>query len=242
MYGGEKMLGKYVRIRIDHPIGSVNEKTGYTYPLNYGAVYGSDNLNSFVMGIDHPVRNFDGRVIATLNPKAGGRQILITAPKSTRFIINDISKYINVKKDFPKYKLYESSCGAVVYRDIKGEVRYLLIKNKRSAHWGFPKGHIEPGETKQQTAVREVLEETGIHVKLINGFESVSKYKIQNKIEKVVSIFVGTTNDTSTCIQPEEIEDYIWLTYDRALSILKFENDKAIITEANHFLNENNYI
>ena len=235
------MLGKYVRIRIDHPIGSVNEKTGYTYPLNYGAVYGSDNLNSFVMGIDHPVRNFDGRVIATLNPKAGGRQILITAPKSTRFIINDISKYINVKKDFPKYKLeclYESSCGAVVYRDIKGEVRYLLIKNKRSAHWGFPKGHIEPGETKQQTAVREVLEETGIHVKLINGFESVSKYKI----EKVVSIFVGTTNDTSTCIQPEEIEDYIWLTYDRALSILKFENDKAIITEANHFLNENNYI
>lgn len=197
------------------------------------------------MGIDHPVRNFDGRVIATLNPKAGGRQILITAPKSTRFIINDISKYINVKKDFPKYKLeclYESSCGAVVYRDIKGEVRYLLIKNKRSAHWGFPKGHIEPGETKQQTAVREVLEETGIHVKLINGFESVSKYKIQNKIEKVVSIFVGTTNDTSTCIQPEEIEDYIWLTYDRALSILKFENDKAIITEANHFLNENNYI
>lgn len=239
------MLGKYVRIRIVNPIGSVDEKTGYTYPLNYGAVYGSDNLNSFVMGIDHPVRNFDGRVIATLNPKAGGRQILITAPKSTRFIINDISKYINVKKDFPKYKLeclYESSCGAVVYRDIKGEVRYLLIKNKRSAHWGFPKGHIEPGETKQQTAVREVLEETGIHVKLINGFESVSKYKIQNKIEKVVSIFVGTTNDTSTCIQPEEIEDYIWLTYDRALSILKFENDKAIITEANHFLNENNYI
>ena len=239
------MLGKYVRIRIVNPIGSVDEKTGYTYPLNYGTVYDSDNLYSFVMGIDHPVRNFDGRVIATLNPKAGGRQILITAPKSTRFIINDISKYINVKKDFPKYKLeclYESSCGALVYRDIKGEVRYLMIKNKRSAHWGFPKGHIEPGETKQQTAVREVLEETGIHVKLINGFESVSKYKIQNKIEKVVSIFVGTTNDTSTCIQPEEIEDYIWLTYDRALSILKFENDKAIITEANHFLNENNYI
>ena len=245
MYGGEKMLGKYVRIRIEHPIGSVNKNTGYTYPLNYGPVYGSDNLTSFVMGIDHPVRNFDGRVIATLNPKAGGRQILITAPKSTRFIINDIIKYINVKKDFPKYKLeclYESSCGAVVYRDIKGEVRYLLIKNRRSAHWGFPKGHIEPGETKQQTAVREVLEETGIHVKLIDGFESISKYKIQNRIEKVVSIFVGTTTDTSTCIQPEEIEDYIWLTYDRAMSILKFDNDKTIITDANRFLNENNYI
>ena len=40
----------------------------------------------------------------------------------------------------------------------------------------------------------------------------------------------------------KEIEDYIWLTYDRALSILKFENDKAIITQAHSFLNENNYI
>ena len=80
------MLGKYVRIRIVNPIGSVDEKTGYTYPLNYGTVYDSDNLYSFVMGIDHPVRNFDGRVIATLNPKSGGRQILITAPKSTRFM------------------------------------------------------------------------------------------------------------------------------------------------------------
>ena len=138
--------------------------------------------------------------------------------------------------------LYESSCGAVVFRDIKGEIRYLLIKNKRSAHWGFPKGHIEPGETKKETAIREVLEETGVHVKIIDGYESVSKYKIQNRIEKIVSIFVGTTTDTSTSIQPEEISDYIWLTYDRALSILKFENDKSIIISAHKYLNDNNYI
>ena len=167
------------------------------------------------------------------------------APKSTRFIINDIREYIDIEKDFPNYKiecLYESSCGAVVFRDIKGEIRYLLIKNRRSAHWGFPKGHIEMGETKEETALREVLEETGIHMRLIEGFECISKYKIQNRIEKVVSIFVGTTQDTSTSIQAEEIEDYIWLTYDRALSLLKFDNDKNIITAAHNFLNQNNYI
>lgn len=239
------MLGSYVRVRVVKPIGSVDEDTGYTYPLNYGTVYDSDNQNAFIMGIDHPVRNFDGRVIAMLNPKKGGKQIFIIAPKSTRFIINDIRMHIDIEKDFPQYKLeclYESSCGAVVFRDIKGEIRYLLIKNKRSAHWGFPKGHIEPGETKKETAVREVLEETGVHVRIIDGFESISKYKIQNRIEKRVSIFVGTTTDTSTSIQPEEIEDYIWLTYDRALSILKFENDKSIIISAHKFLNENNYI
>lgn len=239
------MLGKYVRVKVVKPIGSTDKKTGYTYPLNYGTVYDKENQEAFIMGIHHPVRNFDGRVIALLSNKKNGKTIWIVAPKSTRFIINDIREYINLEKDFPNFKiecLYETSCGAVVFRDIKGEIRYLLIKNKRSSHWGFPKGHIEIGETKQDTAIREVLEETGIHVKLIDGYESVSKYKIQNKIEKRVFIFVGTTTDTSTCIQQEEIEDYIWLTYDRALSLLKFENDKNIIISAHEFLNKNNYI
>lgn len=239
------MLGKYVRVKVVKPIGSTDKSTGYTYPLNYGTVYDIENQEAFIMGIHHPVRNFDGRVIAILSNKKTGKFIWIVAPKSTRFIINDICEYINIDRDFPNYKiecLYESSCGAVVFRDIKGEIRYLLIKNKRSAHWGFPKGHIEAGETKEDTAMREVLEETGIHVKLISGFESISKYKIQNRIEKKVSIFVGTTNDTSTSIQAEEIEDYIWLTFDRALSLLKFENDKNIIISAHEFLNQNNYI
>ena len=239
------MLGKYVRVRVVKPIGSTDRETGYTYPLNYGIAYNTENQGAFIMGIHHPVSNFDGRVIAVLSDKKNSKQIWISAPKSTRFIINDIREYIDLEKDFPTYRiecLYESSCGAVVYRDIKGEIRYLLIKNRRSSHWGFPKGHIEQGETKQETAVREVLEETGIRVKLLDGFECVSKYKIQNKIEKTVSIFVGTTQDTHTSIQTEEIEDYIWLSYDRALSLLKFENDKNIITSAHEFLNQNNFI
>lgn len=239
------MLGKYVRIKVVKPIGSTDENTGYTYPLNFGTVYEKENQYAFIMGIHHPVHNFDGRVIAILHGKKKHKDIWIVAPKSTRFIINDIKEYLDLDNTLKNYKiecLYESSCGAVIFRDIKGEIRYLLIKNKRSSHWGFPKGHIEPGENKYETAKREVLEETGINFKLINGFESISKYKIQNKIEKQVSIFVGTTNDTSTCIQQEEIEDYIWLTYDRALSLLKFENDKKIIISAHEFLNKNNYI
>ena len=238
------MLGKYVRVKVVKPIGS-DDEAGYTYPLNFGTVYGTENQKAFIMGIHHPVRNFDGRVIAILSNKKLKSYIWIVAPKSTRFIINDIKKYINIEKDFAGYTLdclYESSCGAVVYRDIRGEVRYLLIKNKRSAHWGFPKGHIEEGETKKETAYREVLEETGIHISIIDGFECVSRYKIRDRIEKTVSIFVGTTKDTSTVIQASEIEDYIWLTFEKAMNLLKFENDKNILKSAHEFLNDNNYI
>lgn len=238
------MLGKYARVRVTNPIGSEN-KTGGTYPLNFGTVYGHENQTAFIMGIHHPVKNFDGRVIAVLSNRRTRHYIWIVAPKSTRFIINDIKMYINIEEQYPGYRLdclYESSCGAVVYRDIRGEVRYLLIKNKRSANWGFPKGHIEQGETKKETAYREVLEETGIHLHIHDGFESVSQYKIRDKIEKTVSIFVGTTKDTSTVIQASEIEDYIWLTFDKAINLLKFENDKSILQAAHTFLNENNYI
>ena len=48
-----------------------------------------------------------------------------------------------------------------MFRRINEEYRFLLIKNRRSNNWGFPKGHIEKGETEVATAKREVLEETG---------------------------------------------------------------------------------
>ena len=52
------MLGKYVRVRVTNPIGS-DDGAGFTYPLNYGTVYSNENQTAFIMGIHHPVRNFD---------------------------------------------------------------------------------------------------------------------------------------------------------------------------------------
>ena len=210
------------------PIGST-DGTGYRYPLNYGTVYGEKDQTAYIMGIHHPVRNFDGRVIAVLRNKKEKKSIWIVAPKSTRFIVNDILEYLDPERDFPGYRLeclYESSCGAVIFHDIKGEVRYLLIKNKRSAHWGFPKGQ----------------EETGLRVKLIEGFSCLSKYRIRDRVEKTVTIFAATTPSTVIHMQKEEIEDYIWLTYDRALSLLRFDNDKSILIAAHDFLDQNNII
>lgn len=236
------MLGKYVRVNVTKPYNSQDRDSGLIYELNYGRVENNPKPSvqfAYIMGIDHPVRNFDGRVIAIIHRK-NGEKIWVAAPKSTRFIINDVRRAIAFAEgnedDYTLECLYESSCGAVVFRSIAGEIRYLLIKNKRSANWGFPKGHIENGETKEETAKREVLEETGIRIKIIPGFVSTSEYTIQGKVEKSVSIFVASTTDTQTKIQQEEIEDYIWLNYAKAIKTLKFENDRSILERANEFL------
>ena len=123
------MLGKYARVKVVMPIGST-DGTGYRYPLNYGTVYGEKDQTAYIMGIHHPVRNFDGRVIAVLRNKKEKKSIWIVAPKSTRFIVNDILEYLDPERDLPVYLLeyvYEISCAPVLFHDITGALRYLLI-------------------------------------------------------------------------------------------------------------------
>lgn len=243
------MLGKLIRVSITDAVGSPMPN-GDTYKLNHGTPIGKFRASSpisgvLILGIDNPVKHFDGRVIAILRFRDNGEQKLIAAPKSKRFIdweIRHLISFITEGRPFSLDCYYEKSCGAVVFRNIGGMTRYLLIKNRRSSNWSFPKGHVEDGETLKQTAKREVLEETGIHLEIFPGFMSKSQYTIQNKIQKTVHIFAGTTKDEQTKIQQEEIEDYIWLPFDGAYKYLKFENDKSILKEANDFLIENKYI
>jgi tRNA nucleotidyltransferase (CCA-adding enzyme) len=241
------MLGTFVRVRVTNPIHSLNTQFGYEYKLNYGNIEGKKPFSgscagAYIVGVDTPVRTFDGKVVAAVK-RNDGTTAYIVSPKNVKYICHQIEDAIEFAEKAGEYKLeclYERSCGAVVYRIINGELRYLLIKNRRSTHWGFPKGHIERGEISEQTAMREVLEETGIHINIIPKFALKSEYSIQERIEKSVIIFLASTNDTQTTIQKEEIEDYIWLGYDKAMDTLHFPNDRNILKNANDFIVKNN--
>lgn len=242
------MLGKSVKVRITKPFNSFDSKTNTKYMLNFGVAEIKTEKKTFiqsacVMGINHPVNIFEGRIIAVVRHQDKRPNYIIVAPKKSRYInfeIEDAIKFLEKNRPHKLECLYESSCGAVVFRDVGSIRKFLLIKNKRSAHWGFPKGHIERGETLQQTAKREVLEETGLHINIIDGYSSTSEYKIAGKVEKRVTIFVASTTDVKTILQQEEIDDYIWLDFENALKQLKFENDRSILTSSNEFLEEKN--
>ena len=132
---------------------------------------------------------------------------------------------------------YEKSCGAIIYRTIDDIVEYLLLRSAReSRFWGFAKGHMEEGETEEETCLREVWEETGIKIKIEEGFRVSDRYITPDNIDKEVILFLGDANGQSVSIQEEEIMDYRWCSYDDALELLTFEGSREKLKEANDFI------
>ena len=77
----------------------------------------------------------------------------------------------------------EKSCGAVVFRKSASKLEFIAVKSKANGHWGFPKGHVETGESEAETAIREVFEETGLRITLIGvpsgkcGFTTIRNFQ-----------------------------------------------------------------
>lgn len=71
---------------------------------------------------------------------------------------------------------HEKSCGAICYTREEGAPRVLVICHRYGGHWAFPKGHVEAGESEEETAMREVREETGAQVRVRPGYREVTTY------------------------------------------------------------------
>ena len=138
----------------------------------------------------------------------------------------------------------EKSAGAVIFRKEGGKIYYLLLHYPSNAkapreYWDFPKGHIEKGENLEETAKREVEEETGLKdLKLIEGFKEWIKYffKFKEKnIFKIVTFFLAETKTKTVKVSFEHI-GFKWLPYEEAIEKLTFKSAKDILKKANDYL------
>jgi bis(5'-nucleosidyl)-tetraphosphatase len=131
---------------------------------------------------------------------------------------------------------FEKSCGAVIYRESAGTIEFLAIRSKKFGHWGIPKGHVEEGESEQETAKREVLEETGLDIMISSGFRKIIEYSPSEDTCKAVVYFIGKVSRETVKIQEEEVQDYRWLDYSEMLELLTFDSDRKVVAEAKNFL------
>lgn len=159
----------------------------------------------------------------------------------------------------------EKSAGAIIFRresfdtaqGKKSEIFYLLLhyapsEPGKKGHWGFAKGHVEEGETEEETAKREVAEETGIEdLKIMSGFKETEKYFFRRSyglkgearkkapwVFKLVVFFVAKTAQKEIKISDEH-SGFLWLTYEESLKKLSFKNAREILKKANEFITEN---
>ena len=109
--------------------------------------------------------------------------------------------------------------------------------------WGFPKGHIEAGESEAETACREVKEETFVDIEIIPGFEEITKFKLVEENttrNRIVKYFIGKPLTTKLKAEPNELKNVSWMQVDDAMRLLTFECDKIVLEKAIAFLKKAN--
>ena len=131
----------------------------------------------------------------------------------------------------------QSSAGIVTFYK-KDKTIYYLLLHYPGGHWDFPKGKMEQEETKEQTALRELKEETGLTADILSGFEESMEYFFRagdDSISKQVTYFVGQSSGMEVTLSFEH-QGYEWFPFDQAHEKLTYQNAKDILKFAHDFL------
>lgn len=210
-------LGKTVRVMVDRPVGY--RHGDILYPVNYGYIPGlmaadGEEQDAYILGVTEPLDVFDGQVIAVVCRRDDCEDKLVVAPVGQRYHQGEIARAVHFQEQFFDTRIracFEKSCGVLPWRLRDGRREFLLVFESYSKCWSLPKGHMEAGETEAQTALRELLEETGLTAQLDLSRSAAIEYAISPVARKQVLFFLGrVTGEPRT---PEgEIEKCKWVT------------------------------
>lgn len=220
-------MGKPVHVVVDRPIGYVHG--GLTYPINYGYIPGliagdGEEQDAYILGVDQPVAEFDGQVVAAIRRKNDCEDKLVVAPVGTVFHQGQIREAVHFQEQYfisTIVSLFRKSCGVIPFRCNGDEREYLILLQTNNC-WSFPKGHMEAGETEEQTALRELFEETGLTAKLDTSRCASIEFPISDFARKEVVFYLGEVAGEPK-VQESEIVAYKWVTF-RELENYLFPN------------------
>jgi len=134
-----------------------------------------------------------------------------------------------------------TSAGGVVVR-FDSEGPSLVVGSRRrerdSLTWTLPKGTPTAGETREQTALREVAEETGLEVRITRPLDSIEYWFVQSgrRFHKTVHYFLMEPTGGDLSRHDHEFEEVRWIRFSEAPALLTFETERALVAKAARIL------
>ena len=130
-----------------------------------------------------------------------------------------------------------TSAGGIVIRFTDGTPELVVGKRRRDRDgvtWTLPKGTPVPDETTEQTAVREVCEETGLEVRIIRAFDFIEYWFVtgRTRIHKIVHYYLMVPTGGDLARHDHEFAEVRWVPFGEASSLLTFETERALVARA----------
>lgn len=137
-------------------------------------------------------------------------------------------------------KTQVSSGGVIFRKNDKKDTEIILVSVKNGKVWSLPKGIVEKGEKTEQTAEREVREETGLSGRVLEKIGDISYWyyiKEENiKCNKTVHFYLLEYISGSTIDHNWEVDSAEWFQVDKALNMLSYRGDLQIVQKAKEML------
>lgn len=127
----------------------------------------------------------------------------------------------------------QHSAGGVVYKKEGGRYKICLVAKRGGKVWALPKGRLNDGETPRETALREILEETGHRVEIIDQLDEIHYYflvkETQTLFSKRVSFFLMKLIEQDAQPRDDENDIVSWFEFSEALRRLSYLNEKKVV-------------
>ena len=121
------------------------------------------------------------------------------------------------------------AAGGVVFRKTsKGKIRALAVHRPQYDDWTPPKGKADKGESPEETAIREVLEETGYRCRIVAPL-GATRYRIQGGVKEVHWYAMKPLPDSPGFSENSEVDKVRWLSPRKLLDLLSYDQDRELI-------------